>query len=494
MFLETGIRIVKAIPYFVGLLLAGASLAAHAVTVDTISSNINGMRQLTTDNIVQRGPGVAPYYGPSVCQQQLGPTLTALQAFDPAYTCSCPKQTQPPVCSGPAHYPTATTSCTPETPFGGANDVPQDFGLNVAIPGLQPVQTCTGQGGCSTSYTNPGMTCSYPPNSNAAVSSAGVSCSAAGATSAWLAQQGYGTYQSSCANYGGCSGGYLNVCIAAIAPAGTPAPSNWSTANALPWPYEQVACEDVGLPSYAATASAETCQVFQATCAPTYVEGYQGFAYSSSMTSLSGSGLTANLPPGGYAGWSGPLMRSAGQVGGGPDYCQARFACTGQQQTSIPFEAMCEGSQGGDTGWHLGNLIIPTGAANYPSTPPGGVDYATTMVGPNWGCSGAYTGSMVPVTANVQCDGAICNIALDIASSGSCSSPNACGGATWVTAGDGWSYPNCGCGQAWSSSTGACVGHVASIRWTMIRKNYQPVCPSGLTYVPAAQDCQTVAP
>ncbi len=485
----------KAIKYFVGLVLACTGLAAHAVTVSTISSNVNGMRQLTTANIVQRGPGVAPYYGPSVCQQQLGPTLATLQAFDPAYTCSCPKQTQPPVCSGPAHYQTATTSCTPETPSGGANNAPQDFAINEVIPGLQPVNNCTTQGGCTTTYTPAGMTCTYPPGSNASVASTGASCASVGASAAWLSSRGYGTLQSSCSNYGGCTGGYPNICISSIADAGTSGPATWATATGgLPWPYEQVSCANLGLPIYASTASAETCRVFQASCSPAYVEGYQGPSYSSSITSLSGAGLTANLPPGGYAGWSGPLMQSPGEIGGGPDYCQARFACTGQQQTSIPFEAMCSGSNGGDTGWHLGSLTIPTGSSNYPSTPAGGIDYATTVVQPNWGCSGSYTGAQIPVTANIQCDGAICNIALDIASSGSCSQSNACGGPSWVTTSDGWSYPNCGCGQAWSSSTGACVGHVAAIRWTMIRDNYQPQCPSGLTYVSSAQDCQTVVP
>ena len=93
-------------------ILAGLTFA-HATTVDTISGNVNDMRQLTPDNIVRRIPGAAPYYGPAMCQQLLPFYEKNLTAFDPAYTCTCPSQKQPPACSGPPHFDTATTTCAP---------------------------------------------------------------------------------------------------------------------------------------------------------------------------------------------------------------------------------------------------------------------------------------------------------------------------------------------------------------------------------------------
>ena len=71
---------------------AGAALCllaapAHATSTTTISNNIAGMRQLTPANIVQQYPGAAPYYGPSMCQQQ----LNNFQAqMGPGYSCACP--------------------------------------------------------------------------------------------------------------------------------------------------------------------------------------------------------------------------------------------------------------------------------------------------------------------------------------------------------------------------------------------------------------------
>ncbi len=441
---------------------------AHATTIDQISSNVNGMRQLTSANIVQQYPGAAPYYGPAVCQQTLAHVEAALQAFDPAYTCSCPDPKAPPVCSGPPHFATASTTCSPETPSGGTNPVPQDFATFQL--GLTSVTTTSYLGTTST-YTSPDCTSTTmfsgtPPNISFTPSTQ--SCASLG-------------FVASTANTGMCL-------VGPITQTGT---TTTYTNN-----YGLVDCTSIS--SSMTTTSA--CQVFNGSCgAP--AEGYQGTVYytcpaifgggSTGTTTCAGTGVISNPPPSGYAGWSGPLMYSAGEVGGGPDYCMARFACTGQPQNTVPFEIMCEGSNGGDTGWHLGSILMPTGMSNYPNTPNGGVDSPTISVGPNWGCSGSYTGSMIPVTANVQCDGPVCQVSLLVASTGSCGQANQCGGPSWVTAGDGWVYPTCGCGQGYSASTGACVGHVQKISWLMYRNNYQPICPSGTSYKPALQLCTT---
>ena len=247
-----------------------------------------------------------------------------------------------------------------------------------------------------------------------------------------------------------------------------------------------------------AASTSTACLAFTGTC-PGPTEGYSGtVTYSCSSvfggygaSTCAGTGVIANPPPAGYAGWGGPLIYSGGEVGGGPDYCMARFACTGQPQNTVPFEIMCEGSNGGDTGWHLGSILMPTGMSNYPNTPNGGVDSPTITVAPNWGCSGSYTGAAIPVTANVQCDGPVCQVSLLVASTGNCGQANQCGGPSWVTAGDGWVYPTCGCGQGYSASVGACVGHVQKISWLMYRNNYQPICPAGTSYKPALQLCTT---
>lgn len=78
---------------FMALVAAGA---AQATTKATISSNVNGMRQLSPSNIVQQYPGAAPYYGPSICQQQLS---NFQQQMGPGYACQCPQGAQTPVCT-----------------------------------------------------------------------------------------------------------------------------------------------------------------------------------------------------------------------------------------------------------------------------------------------------------------------------------------------------------------------------------------------------------
>jgi len=463
-------RITKSAERLPRILVAAAlGLAAsrsQATSVDTISGNINAMRQLTPANIVQRLPGTAPYYGPSICQQQLKAMEARLAAFDPAYTCTCPDQNKPPKCQGPAHYATATTTCTPETPFGssvapplgGANPQPADWALNTAIPGLAAMTSCSGQGGCSTSYTPAGMTCSYPANSNAAVSSAGVSCASLGLTTSWLKQYAqWGVYQSGYSSYGGATGasGYPNVCVVAIAPLGTPAPAGWpspSASNPLPWPYVMTSCANVGQPEAAPTAAAETCQVFQATCSPTWVEGYASFWYAS-LTSLAGNGLAPNLPPPGYPGWQGPFISKTS----GSDGCAVRYACTGTPQSTIPIEMTCWGSYNsgglGSTGFGtMASASIPNGGAGgtYP-------DYnsTTTYSGPtawaSWGCNG--NGAPVPSNVVVQCSGAVCTYTMVV------------------------------------TPSGACQNHIPPIQWNMYRDNYLPICPSGTSYNAALNLC-----
>lgn len=446
----------------VGCLLAGWPLA-HATSVDAISGNVNAMRQLSQSNIVQRLPGTAPYYGPSICQQQLQAMEASLTAFDPAYTCTCTSQNKPPSCQGPAHYATATTTCAPETPFGtsvappmgGPNPQPQDWAVNQAIPGVQAVQTCTGQGGCSTSYTPAGVTCPYPANSAAAVSSSGASCASLGLTTAWLTQYAkWGVSQYG--QYG--TGGYPNVCVMAVAPLGTPAPAGWpaqTAANPLPYPYVFSDCANVGQQDFSTTAAGEFCRVDQATCSPTWVEGYATYATwgsTASLVSLTGGGLAANFAPSGYPGWQGPFITKTNSQDG----CAARYACLGTPQSTIPIELTCWGSYNnglGSTGTGvLGSASIANGSAggtypNYTST----TSYTGPTAQASWGCNG--NGGPVPTTVIENCSGAVCTESIQIASSGSC------------------------------------ANHIPPIQWNMYRDNYLPICPSGTSYKPALNLC-----
>jgi hypothetical protein len=452
----------------VGWLTFGWTLA-HATSVDAISGNINAMRQLPPSNIVQRLPGAAPYYGPSICQQQLPAIEASLTSFDPAYTCTCSDPKKPPVCQGPAHYATATTTCAPETPFGsgvapplgGPNPQPQDWAVNQATVGVGCSTTCDRYSNCTTTC-NPGMGCQYPANSTASVSSAPVSCASLGLTTTWLQQYAqWGVYQyASYSRYGGSTGvtGYANVCVAALAPVGTPAPSGWpapTASNPLPWPYTMVPCNYVGIPVSTTVASAQTCQVFQTSCSPTWLEGYATYATwgaTASITSLTGGGLSPNFAPAGYPGWQGPFMTQSR----GSDGCAARYACTGSPQSSIPIEMSCWGSYNnglGSTGFGtMGSASIPNGGSGgtYP-------DYnsTTTYAGPTasaaWGCNG--NGGPVPSNVVVTCSGAVCTYSMVITPSGSCQN------------------------------------HIPVIQWNMYRDDYLPICPAGTSYKPALNLC-----
>jgi hypothetical protein len=376
----------------------------------------------------------------------------------------------PPSCSGPPHFATATTTCAPETPFGstvasplgGPNPQPQDWAINQAIPGGAAITSCTGQGGCSTSYTPAGMTCGYPSGSKAAVSNAAVSCASLGLTTSWLTTYAsWGVYQSGGYNQYGVSSpsGYPNTCVVAVAPVGTPAPSGWpaqTASNPVPWPYVITSCDNVGQPVTATTAATEICQVFQATCSPSYVEGYQGYQYfgsaSQTLLSIAGGSLVPNLAPAGYPGWQGGFITKTS----GSDGCAARYACTGAAQSTIPIELTCWGSYNngvGSTGFGtMGSASVPNGSA-------GGVypDYAstTTYAGPtawaSWGCNG--NGAPVPTNVIETCSGPVCTVSLQITPSGSC------------------------------------ANHIPPIQWNMYRDNYLPICPSGTSYKPALNLC-----
>lgn len=128
-----------------GFILLLVAQGADATSVDAISRNVNGMRQLSPANIVTQYPGAAPYYGPAMCEQELPVMEATVTAFDPAYTCSCATPQSAPSCSGPAHQPPAA-SCpsTVATPAQCLMYVGGGQGVNgyIGVP-------CSGNNICS---------------------------------------------------------------------------------------------------------------------------------------------------------------------------------------------------------------------------------------------------------------------------------------------------------------------------------------------------------
>jgi hypothetical protein len=141
-------------------LFSALLVTAHATSVDLISSNVNGMRQLTAANIVQRGPGIAPYYGPSSCAQELPGYEANMGA---GYTCSCPNGASTPVCTPDCSALLASYqqkagqlySCTCPAP----NQVPACAQLNCG--GLLSAYAAE--------FPSPQYSCSCPSGASAAV-------------------------------------------------------------------------------------------------------------------------------------------------------------------------------------------------------------------------------------------------------------------------------------------------------------------------------------
>lgn len=135
------------------LLASFLCAAAMATTVQELSNNVNGMRQLGRGNIVQQWPGAAPYYGPNQCQQQ----LANFQAqAGPGYACSCPTDATSPVC---------TPICSVLLPSYQDQAGPT---MSCACPAENQVPVCTPLS-CEAlipyySQQNPGATCSCPVN------------------------------------------------------------------------------------------------------------------------------------------------------------------------------------------------------------------------------------------------------------------------------------------------------------------------------------------
>ena len=131
------------------------SVAAHATSTATISSNVNGMRQLSGSNVVQQYPGAAPYYGPSICQQQLSNFQAQMGA---GYSCACPQGAQTPVCTPvcstllPSYQqsagPTYSCACPVADQVPVCTPIPCSGLLNY-YQGLHPGDTCTCPAGAS---------------------------------------------------------------------------------------------------------------------------------------------------------------------------------------------------------------------------------------------------------------------------------------------------------------------------------------------------------
>ena len=167
---------------------------ASATTTTAISNNVAGMRQLSPANIVQQYPGAAPYYGPSICQQQ----LSNFQAqMGPGYSCTCPQNAQTPVC---------TPICSALLPTYQQNAGAQ---YNCTCPSANVIPVCTklscGQllAQYQAQYPYPAYTCSCPSGSGSSTQPA-CSSNPTCAQMLYSFQAGYGpNYTCSCPS---CSG------------------------------------------------------------------------------------------------------------------------------------------------------------------------------------------------------------------------------------------------------------------------------------------------
>lgn len=132
---------------------------SFAATTGRISDNVNGMRQLTQDNIVRQYPGAAPYYGPSNCQQQLS---NFQGQMGPGYSCACPNLNANPVC---------TPICSVLQPQYQQQAGPQ-YACSCPAPNVTPVCTKLNCGQLLSQYQMqypyPQYTCSCPAGSGAA--------------------------------------------------------------------------------------------------------------------------------------------------------------------------------------------------------------------------------------------------------------------------------------------------------------------------------------
>jgi hypothetical protein len=130
-----------------------------ATSVQQISNNVNAMRQLTPDHLVQQYPGSAPYYGPSACNRLL-PNFSATAGV--GYSCACPPNAASPVCTPdcatllPIFQKTAGSTYTCACPV--ANQTP-----------VCTVQTCSDLLANDQAQAGPSFTCACPTGSTTPV-------------------------------------------------------------------------------------------------------------------------------------------------------------------------------------------------------------------------------------------------------------------------------------------------------------------------------------